>query len=147
VGILAAISDKRIKALGLISPGVLYKDYMERRFGDYKDELSQNGSFLWHHEHSDGSVNDYRITAEYLKSKDGIDYIELIKNLHIPILLVCATNETESSQPDAVRQLYESANSPKEFRIVDGAEHNYRNPEKRNELVRIVVDYFRGLES
>lgn len=71
-----------------------------------------------------------RIPWEFLEDAKRYNALQDVSKIKSPILFILGTKDI-NVLPEETRKLYEKANNPKEFLVVDGMDHYYKNfPDK-----------------
>jgi len=123
ISMLYAVSDPRITHIfGIMSP------YSFKRTVD--DERMK----LWREQGFRESTRDIPDSHEFRKfvmpyenmlADAEYNLLDVIDKLHVPLLLI-AGEEDDTVLPEDVKLLFEKANEPKQFEIVQGIDHGYR---------------------
>jgi len=71
-----------------------------------------------------------------------IDAINIIKKIKSPILLIHGDKDDIVPLSHAV-ELYKNANTPKELKIIKGADHRFLNVAYREEAINLSLDWFK----
>lgn len=141
VGIVSAATDKRIKSLALISPGVSFNKYIFLKLWKFIPQLFLFGKCTLKRKDDQGKVKEYVITRKYANSRKKFNLFKIIKLIKQPKLICYGSKDGPSSRPKDMKKLFESAIFPKKIVEIKGAEHNY--PIHSKELVKNVVDFFK----
>ncbi|MBU2158801.1 lysophospholipase [Patescibacteria group bacterium] len=93
----------------------------------------------------DTKRREFSIPFTHVLDRDQYDAMADIQRITVPVVLV-ATEFDKAVPPEGVKELYESANEPKEFIFIKGMDHEYRhNPDeirKVNDLALEALDKF-----
>jgi len=70
------------------------------------------------------------------------DVVRSVKEVNCPVLIVHGTLDEQVPLPHA-EVLYENANKPKNFQIIEGGDHRLTNPSHRRSAVELTLDWFK----
>lgn len=84
-------------------------------------------------EMAEGKLNG--LNAEMLKADlswalDNQNPIEMIRDTRVPVMVVVGSSD-QLTPPELCRTLYEAANEPKKWVLIEGADHAYADPHPR----------------
>lgn len=80
----------------------------------------------------------YTVPFSFLEDSNKYNVLDTIGNLHIPVLLIAGEQDTLCT-PEVMKTIFDKANQPKEFVIIPGIGHDYR---QNSEQIKIVNDVF-----
>ena len=72
---------------------------------------------------------EYYVPFSHVLDADRYDVIKDVKNINIPIILIAGELD-DIVTPNDVKEIFDSANEPKEFIFLKNIGHNYRNNKK-----------------
>jgi len=139
LSMLYAVNDARItQVVGIMSPYLLKKTVDDERMK------------LWQTQGFRESTRDIPDSQEFKKFVmpyenmliDGkYNLLEVIDKLHVSVLLI-AGEEDDTVLPEDVKLLFEKANEPKHFELVNGIDHGYRRSRDEVKKVnQIILNY------
>jgi dipeptidyl aminopeptidase/acylaminoacyl peptidase len=134
IALLAAAKDARIRCV--IAQGA--RSHFERHLR----------SWFQPHEFAElmtKGVHDnfgFRLRKEYVRSTRMQDILEELKKVYVPVLFVHGTGDLRVPIQET-RQLFQAANQPKLVEEVEGADHWFREPEHRQQLVELAANWAR----
>ena len=132
IALLAAENDARIKAVVVQGARSHFDHHINSWLQPHEQkELMTKGFF----DHS-----QFRIRKEYVRSARMHDIIRKLKDMHAPVLFVHGTNDLRVRLTET-RELWRAANEPKALEEVAGADHWFRSPEHRQQLVELIADW------
>ena len=79
------------------------------------------------------------MTADLAEALRRTNPLELVPRIRVPLMVVVGSNDV-STLPDACKRLYEAANEPKRWVLVEGADHGFS--EHRIPLIKAVLERF-----
>lgn len=135
VSILYAVGDPRITTvLGIMpSQGPIYGS---RREAWERDGVSVSSRDV---PGSADEKREFRVPVAHMLDRDQFDVVAAIRNIRVPVVLVAGALDT-IVPPEGVQELYEAANEPKIYLVVEGIGHNYRlNAQEIQEVNRMVL--------
>jgi putative redox protein len=77
---------------------------------------------------------EFRVPYSHVLDRDKYDALGDVKNIHCPIIFF-AGEKDEIVDPEDVKKLYDNANHPKSFVVIEDIGHDYRFNEREIELV------------
>lgn len=84
-------------------------------------------------------VREFRVPWAHVVDRDQFDVINEVANVHVPIAML-AGGEDDTILPEEVKELYDNANEPKKYILVEGVDHDYRHdPEKIKKVNRAIL--------
>lgn len=132
VGVLTATRDDRLRGLVSLAGMVDCKKFAATEFGEEKS------GFMWEDE-------GCPLTETYMEDMAALGTIvEKGSEIRIPWLLIHGTEDDVVLVQDT-QDIYEKANEPKQLHLIGGADHSFNDPAHRDEMVRTVVEWVRGL--
>ena len=114
VSIIRASSDKRVNCLVSIA-GVAYPGN-ERLSKKQSENLNEKGYVVW--------WNKYKVKKNFYDDADKYDLTKYISKIKVPVLIIHGDKDDVVNQKEA-KDLYKSANEPKQFEIIKGAKHEF----------------------
>ncbi|MGD0329804.1 MAG: alpha/beta fold hydrolase [Nitrososphaeria archaeon] len=111
--------DKRIKTVVLLSPGANF-----RKFTSSSSRIKNvNHLFLMGKGLLSGlNIKDLQLDLNWVyKNSNPLDSI---KKSSVPVLVIVGSKDT-LTPPSSCRRLYNAANEPKEFKVIEGADHYF----------------------
>jgi dipeptidyl aminopeptidase/acylaminoacyl peptidase len=70
------------------------------------------------------------------------DVITAVKELHCPLLIIHGSRDEQVPLSHA-EVLYENANEPKNFQIIEGGDHRLTNLSHRRRAIELTLDWFK----
>jgi uncharacterized protein len=80
------------------------------------------------------------IMSGLLEAYEKTNPVKLVPKIKAPIMVIAASNDVVVS-PDSCRKIYDAANEPKKWAVVEGADHDYS--EHREPMMRLVLNRLR----
>jgi len=80
------------------------------------------------------------LRSDLLWLAENLDPKDVIRSVKVPLLFIVGSNDTATT-PEACRLLYENANQPKHFILIDGADHIFS--EHKVPLINSIVNWMR----
>jgi dipeptidyl aminopeptidase/acylaminoacyl peptidase len=134
IAMIAATKDARIKCVVAQGARSHFDNHINSWLQPHElDSLMRKGV----HDNA-----DFRLRKEYVKSARMHDIIDLLKNMHVPILFVHGTDDLRVPLQET-RQLFLAANEPKLLEEVEGADHWFREPSAREQMMEMAVAWVR----
>lgn len=134
IALLAAAKDARIRCVVAQGARSHFENHLQSWFAPHEfSEMMLKGV----HEHA-----GFRLRKEYVTSARMHDILEELKNVHVPVLFIHG-NEDFRVRIEETRQLFLSANEPKQMEEVEGADHWFRGEEARQKLVELTAGWVR----
>jgi dipeptidyl aminopeptidase/acylaminoacyl peptidase len=81
------------------------------------------------------------VSKEFLEEAHKINLASNIKSVKCPVLIVHGTEDDVVSYHDS-EKLFESANKPKEIKIIKGADHTFHDEKHEKEVIKISLEWF-----
>lgn len=81
------------------------------------------------------------VFPEFWKDFDKYDLPNLITNLKAPILFIHGEKDSKVGI-ESTQAYYEKANTPKELKVIKGADHGFYETNEREEMTNLVKDWF-----
>ena len=127
--------DKRFKTAVLMSPAADIGQWMSEEAVDtiFKVFLQMGIGKL-----KTGRDEDYKASMVY--AAKNLNPVDKVKDIHIPLMMIVGSAD-DITTPDSCKYLYDNANEPKEWVIVDGADHSYT--EHRLPLQKSIRDWLK----
>jgi alpha-beta hydrolase superfamily lysophospholipase len=125
IAVICALEDKRISGVFAIeSPYALLQRGNEERMKRWEKEGSR--TFFMDIPGSE-EKKEFRMPYIHANIEDAQKHnlLEEIPNLHTPLLLI-AGEKDHLITPDDVKKIYDKANEPKKFVVIEGVGHCYR---------------------
>ena len=97
------------------------------------------GTAMWFTETAKGRLTGVTVEsmaedlAEALKKTNPV---KLVRKIKAPLMVVVGTNDTRST-PELCRKVYEAANEPKKWALVEGADHDFTD--HRVPMIKVVL--------
>lgn len=132
VAILTAARDKRVKCLIVMAARSDLESH-KRMFSKTDMEDFKTKGYCTHHRLG-------RINKIFLKHLDQHDIKEEIKKTKSPILILNGRNDFQVRWENA-RELYFEAEEPKRMEIIDDADHWFRKPEHRKQVMDMTIKW------
>lgn len=133
LAILTAAKDDRIKTLITIAARA---DLSEHISSHFTEEQISNLDRLGHVDHHQFG----KIGKGFFNHLKSIDIIKELKEVHVPALFIHGTHDFRV-QYNNVKSLYFAANEPKKFQLLDGADHDIRQPQQREEMIELMLNW------
>jgi len=134
VSFIVASTDSDIRALALKSP-------VCEPISFWKDRVGEEGLAKWKEEgilHYGDKGELFDLDYAFWKDLQKYDTFKLAKTITCPVLIVHGGSDTvvpiEQSQ-----ELAKIVNT--KVRVVEGANHGYKEPEQHNEMKKLIVDF------
>ena len=85
--------------------------------------------------------DELRVPFSFIEDARKYNALDYIQDVHCPVLFVAC--EKDGNVPNAAtRKIYEKANQPKEWHLIEGAEHKYQyQPEKLQQVNAIITEF------
>lgn len=135
------LNDERVKVMMLNSPPVISKDKIEPVFSDanpnWEEEVNEKGYFIY--KKYDCPENRKKVGMGIYNFSKKTNLLKEIKKVKKPIYFFCAELDGYLSVENG-KELFESANEPKKFILMKGAEHCSSN--KVEELTKLIIEFF-----
>jgi alpha-beta hydrolase superfamily lysophospholipase len=111
--------DKRIKTAVFLSPGADFRKFTSSRNRRKNvNQVFRMGKGLL----SGLNIKDLQSDLKWVyKNSNPLDSI---KKSSVPVLIMVGSKDT-LTPPSSCRRLYDAANEPKEFRLIEGADHYF----------------------
>jgi len=77
------------------------------------------------------------IMSGLLEAYENTNPVKLVPKIKVPIMVIAASNDLVVP-PDLCRKIYDAANKPKKWAIIEGADHDYS--EHREPMMRLVLN-------
>jgi len=86
---------------------------------------------------------ELHVPFSFIEDAQKYNALDCIQDVHCPVLFVVGEKDGNVSNA-ATRKLYAKANQPKEWQLIEGAEHSYQyQPEKLRQVNEILIDFIR----
>lgn len=82
-------------------------------------------------------VTEESIVSGLLEAYEKTNPVKLMPKIKAPIMVIAASNDVVAS-PDSCRKIYDAANEPKKWAVVEEADHDYT--EHREPMIRLVLN-------
>lgn len=82
--------------------------------------------------------NEERLRGDFEKAASGLNPVDSVRGVAAPLLVVVGSADAVTV-PESCRLLYEAANEPKEWVVIDGADHGFS--EHRAPLMKTVLEW------
>ncbi len=132
VGLLAAARDERVKCLVLLSASSDLTNHLHHFSDGMLNEIKTKG-YTVHHLFG-------RINKSFISHLQRYNPKEELKKLSIPVLFVHGSNDF-SVRWESSRDLFFAANEPKQLEIIEGADHWFRDPEHRQRVLELIIEW------
>ena len=83
-----------------------------------------------------------RLRTDFYEDMHRYDICNETKKIHCPLLIIHG-NHDEIVPVDDAYALYSHANEPKRLEVIEGAKHAFDNPEHRNTVIRLSLEWFK----
>src|SRR3989338_1766757 len=134
--VTVANGDKEIKAIALLSSCKNPRGQLAKLFKD-KGEFNPDGTSMLKHDDSP----PVRIGPQFWKDFDNYNFPEIIKNIHVPLLMI--HGEKDDLVGRKIDDYFELANQPKELHIIKNTQHGFEGKEAMDEMLRLVLCWFK----
>ena len=122
VSILYAARDPRISVVVGIMPSSPYTFTGKRREEWEKSGVSVNSRDV----PNTNKTIEFRVPFSHVTDREQYNVFEDVKKVHVPLILV--TGELDKAVlPEHVRTIFDKANEPKKFILIEGIGHDYRH--------------------
>ncbi len=144
VALLHAARDPRVTTVvGIMAPPSIesvYDTVKQHKLAAWK----QDGYKVSQRDLPDGlGMREYRVPYAYVIDRRTHDLSTAMRNYQGRTILLTSTGDDLVSAA-SVRQIYDWANEPKEFILLEGIEHDYRHTESAISIVnRAILDHFK----
>lgn len=134
--ILAKNNISSVKALVLVSsPIIMGND--DDLSGKYKNWQRDGTMFR-----KNSRYGEFFVPFEFILDAKLWNGLEYLKDLSMPTLVIWCTNDL-NVPPAVTKEIYEKAVGPKEFKIIEGADHFLnRDPSMVNQMIEYTVEFF-----
>jgi dienelactone hydrolase len=98
------------------------------------------GTAWWFTEAAKGRLTGVTVegmTADLAEVLKRTNPVKLVPKIKMPLMVVVGTNDTRST-PELCRRVYEAANDPKKWALVEGADHDFSD--HRIPMIKVVLD-------
>ena len=131
VSLLYAARDKRVSMVLGIMPSS-YRTMVGRRYEEWK----KNGVSISYRDLPDNKDHqrEFCVPFSHAEDRDKYDVIKDVKKIKVPIILI-AGEVDDVVLPKYVKEIFDSANEPKNFIILSGIGHDYRYNDDEIKLV------------
>jgi len=134
IGMIAATKDARIKCVVAQGARSHFDNHINSWFQPHElVSLMRTGV----HDNS-----DFRLRKQYVKSAGMHDIVDLLKNMHAPVLFIHGNADLRVPIQET-RQLFLAANEPKMLEEVEGADHWFREPATREQMIEMAANWVR----
>ncbi len=83
----------------------------------------------------------YKVPYEYILAAKNYDVLTVISKLNAPLLLVAAQDD-DGIRPAEIKEIYDQANEPKQFTILENTDHDYRRDQRQIKKVNLEIEKF-----
>jgi hypothetical protein len=135
--------SKRIKSLVLWSPANNNKKVFINAFGAKTVKQIEEKGFVDLKKPPEGwrTQTSFEVGKGFLEEAKNTNLINNIKDVKCPILIIQGTGDETVDWHDS-KELYDSANQPKEIKLIENADHVYYNPEHERKIIQLSLDWF-----
>jgi hypothetical protein len=136
--------DERIKTVVLWSPVSDSKKVFTKGFGEETiKEIEEKGLFdLQLAQNYWKTKTSFKVGKNFWKEVKKIKLVNNIKSVKCPLLLIHGNVDEDIDWHDS-KELYDTANQPKEMKIIENANHTYDNPKHEKEVIQLSLDWFK----
>ncbi len=71
-------------------------------------------------------IRAFRVPFSHVIDREQYNVLEDVKKIHVPLILVAGELDTIVA-PEKVKQIFDQANEPKQFILMQGIGHDYRH--------------------
>lgn len=131
----------KVQALAPLSPvvsGELSFEARKKYRGEEFEEWQKTG-WLISESHAKPGITK-RLKWSHMEDRLKYDLLPKASKLTMPVLLIVGERD-HSTPPEHVRQLYEALPGPKEFCIIKGARHTFREQKHLKEIKNIFLNW------
>jgi len=144
-GICTALFAERnpnlVKALAPISPVVSGQLSIDAHDQDDPDQYKKWKETGWKEEISKSKPGVVkRLPWSHVEDRLKYDLLPEVDKLTMPVLLIVGENDT-STPPDHVKKLFDALRGPKEYHIIKGGPHTFRDENHLAEIDKIFSDW------
>lgn len=83
----------------------------------------------------------FEVGKGFWEEAKNTNLINNIKNVKCPILIIQG-DEDDTVDWHGSKELYNTANQPKEIKIIKNADHVFNNPEHEKEVIKLSLEWF-----
>ncbi|MES2216427.1 MAG: alpha/beta hydrolase [Patescibacteria group bacterium] len=133
VSIMYAAQDPRIsKVVAIMPPSPISDEELkEKKYTEWK----KNGFNLSVRDVPDSTLKrEYRLPYTHLVDRMKFDVIGEVQKVHVPIIFIAGELDTETL-PEDIKDIFNKANEPKKYILLDGIGHGYRRNSDQIEFV------------
>ena len=134
--IVAAANDARVKAI--VVAAALARLEWDKLFKEKAEQWKKQG-FITFPSWKKGEI---KIKYGFYKDLAQYDAAEMIKKVNAPVLVIQPGVDELVSMQNA-QGIYDAANTPKELKVVEGADHMFSNKEHEQKMVDLTVEWFK----
>jgi esterase/lipase len=123
--------DKRVKTAVLMAPASDLSSWMSEEVVDNVFKV-----FVQMKEGKLATGDDDEYKADMVEGAKNLNPVEKVKGIHVPLMVIVGSADTVTV-PEGCRGLYDNANEPKKWVLVEGADHSFtehRIPLQKNIL-------------
>jgi dienelactone hydrolase len=98
------------------------------------------GTAMWFTETAKGRLTGVTVesmTADLAEALKRTNPVKLVAKIKAPLTVVVGTKDTQST-PELCRRVYEAANEPKKWALVEGADHDFTD--HRIPMIKVVLE-------
>lgn len=130
ISILYAAHNPRVSAVLAIMPSSPYS-----MSGKNRDEWQKNGFSLSQRNIPDrNEKKEFRVPYSHAQDNDQYNVIDDVKMVKVPIVFLAGTLD-EVVLPENVKRIFNNANEPKKYILMEGIGHDYRYNQSEVEAV------------
>ena len=130
--VLFQLKYKLAKGLILVSPALCQKELIKKWYTKQEIYLWRKQEFL--------ETKKGRLGIKYLNQALLKDWQNTASRIKIPVLLIHGKKD-EDIPVKYTKNLFSKLNCEKTLKIIESAEHHFKNKQSRDKLIKIVVDW------
>jgi len=130
---------KKIKALAPISTVISGElKLVSPNWQEFVEEWEKNGVREWESSVEEGLIK--RLKWDYVQDLKKYDLLEKADKLSMPVLMIVGGKD-ESTPVEHQKKLFNKLPDPKEFHIIKGAPHTFKDKKHLKEIKKIIKDW------
>lgn len=137
------IVNEKVKAVVDIAGPVELRDPLRLLNKEQKEQLEKQGKVEWHRK--DKNIH-FVIPKDFFEQRTEMDVLAIVDNIKIPVLIIHGSEDTAVPLEDS-KELFLSLKGEKDLCIIGGADHNFRDEEKRAAVISAVVNWLKNRKS